>query len=92
MEREVGLAKGGEARIANHEAFAVALAGAALRESFCGNAAAARESANAALQLSNDRELEYGAGLALAISGDSPLSSTLAEDLEKRFPEDTSVP
>ena len=66
-------------------------AGAALREAFFGNAAAARESAKAALQLSNDREVEYGAGLALAISGDSSLSSTLAHDLEKRFPEDTSV-
>lgn len=77
---------------AHRERAGIFEAGAALRESFCGNAAAARESANAALQLSNDRELEYGAGLALAISGDSPLSSTLAEDLEKRFPEDTSVP
>jgi eukaryotic-like serine/threonine-protein kinase len=76
---------------AHRERAGVFEAGAALRESFFGNAAAARESANAALQLSNDREVEYGAGLALAISGDSSLSSTLAEDLEKRFPEDTSV-
>ena len=41
--------------------------------------------------MSRDPEVEYGAGLALAISGDSPLSLTLAEDLEKRFPQDTSV-
>jgi len=125
MEREVSLAKAGpgdEARIANHEAFALAYtghlqqarqmsrtavevaeqsahreragifeAGAALREALFGNAAAAKESAKASLELSKDREAEYGAGLALAISGDSSLSSTLAEDLEKRFPEDTWV-
>lgn len=125
MEHEVSLARaepGGEGRIANHEAFALAYtghlqqarlksrsavevaeqaahrerasifeAGAALREAFFGNAAAASVSAKAALQLSNDREVEYGAGLALAISGDSSLSSTLAKDLENRFPEDTSV-
>jgi eukaryotic-like serine/threonine-protein kinase len=49
------------------------------------------DSAKAALLSSNDREAEYGAGLALALSGDSSLSSALATDLEKRFPEDTSV-
>ncbi|HEY6369863.1 MAG TPA: protein kinase [Candidatus Sulfotelmatobacter sp.] len=125
MEREVSLARAepaGEARIANHEAFALAYtghlhqarqmsrsavevteqaghreragifeAGAALREAFFGNAAAARESAKAALRFSKDREVEYGAGLALAISGDSSLSISLAEDLERRFSEDTSV-
>ena len=41
--------------------------------------------------LSNDREVEYGAGLALAIAGDTSQPSSLAADLEKRFPEDTSV-
>ena len=125
MDREVGVAKsspGGEARIANHEAFALAYAGhllqarqlsriavdaaqqaahreraglfeagAALREAFFGNALAARERAKAALLLSNDREVEDGAGLALAIAGDTSQPSTLAADLDKRFPEDTSV-
>jgi len=125
MDREVSVAKagpGGETRIANHEAFALAYTGhlqearllsrsavdaaqqaahreragmfetgAALREAFFGNAVAARARANAALLLSNDREVEYGAGLALAISGDASQSSNLARDLEKRFPEDTSV-
>ena len=66
-------------------------AGAALREAFFGNALAARERAKAALLLSNDREVEYGAGLALAITGDTLQPSNLAADLEKRFPEDTSV-
>ena len=45
----------------------------------------------AALELSKDREAEYGAAFALAVSGDSSRSQTLADDLEKRFPEDTSV-
>jgi hypothetical protein len=66
-------------------------AGAALREAFFGNAAAARDSAKRALRLSKGRKVECGAGLALAIPGDSSMSLTLAQDLEKRFPEDTSV-
>jgi tetratricopeptide (TPR) repeat protein len=66
-------------------------AGAALWEAFFGNAPEARRSATAALQLSNDRGVEYGAALALALSGDSSRSQTLANDLERRFPEDTSV-
>ena len=45
----------------------------------------------AALELSKDREVEYGAAFALALSGDSSRSQTLANDLESRFPEDTSV-
>ena len=43
----------------------------------------------AALALSNGRDVEYTAGLALALSGDSSRSQPLADDLEKRFPEDT---
>jgi hypothetical protein len=76
---------------AHRERAGIFEAGAALREALFGNAAAAKESAKASLELSKDREAEYGAGLALAISGDSSLSSTLAEDLEKRFPEDSWV-
>ena len=65
--------------------------GRAVWESFFGNATAARQSASTALALSNDREVEYGSALALAISGDSSGSQTLAADLEARFPEDSSV-
>jgi hypothetical protein len=35
--------------------------------------------------------VEYGAAFALALAGDSSRSEELANDLEKRFPEDTSV-
>jgi hypothetical protein len=52
---------------------------------------AAKKSATSALVLSNQREVEYGAAFALALAGDYAESKTLADDLEKRFPEDTSV-
>jgi tetratricopeptide (TPR) repeat protein len=65
--------------------------GAGLREALFGNASAARRGAMAALDLSKGREVEYGVAFALAISGESFQSQTLANDLERRFPEDTSV-
>jgi len=65
--------------------------GLALWEGFFGNAGAARGSAMAARQLSNSREVEYGAAFALALAGDSARALTLANDLERRYPEDTSV-
>jgi tetratricopeptide (TPR) repeat protein/predicted Ser/Thr protein kinase len=65
--------------------------GLALWEGFFGNAPAARRSAMAARELSKGREVEYGAAFALALSGDSARSQTLANELERRYPEDTSV-
>ena len=35
--------------------------------------------------------MQYGAAFALALAGDYAESQTLADDLENRFPEDTSV-
>jgi serine/threonine protein kinase/tetratricopeptide (TPR) repeat protein len=61
----------------------------AVWEAVCGNAAEAKRNAVAALELSKGRDVEYAAGLALALSGDWARSETLAADLEKRFPEDT---
>jgi tetratricopeptide (TPR) repeat protein len=61
----------------------------AVWEAVCGNAAEAERHATAALALSSGRDVEYAAGLALAFSGDSLRSQALADDLEKRFPEDT---
>ena len=54
-------------------------AGAALREAFFGNAPEARRSAMAALELSKDRDVEYGAAFALALSGDSSRVSNTRE-------------
>ncbi len=66
-------------------------AGGALREAFFGDAPQARAGATITLQHANNREIEYGAALALAISGDSSRAQELADDLERRFPEDTVV-
>ena len=66
-------------------------AGASLREAFFEQVPDARKRAVAALKLSNSREVQYGAALTFALSGDSSRARTLADDLEKRFPEDTVV-
>jgi eukaryotic-like serine/threonine-protein kinase len=65
--------------------------GQALREAFFGNALDARRSAAAALEVSKDREVEFPTAFALALSGDSARAQTLADDLGRRFPEDTSA-
>ena len=65
--------------------------GAAVWDAFFGNAPAARRSAMDALERSRGRDVEYAAAFALALAGDVPRSQTLANDLERRFPEDTSV-
>jgi serine/threonine protein kinase/tetratricopeptide (TPR) repeat protein len=62
---------------------------AAVWEALYGNAAAAKRIAMAALALSNGRDVEYAAALALAFAGDRSRSEALAGDLDKRFPEDT---
>jgi len=66
-------------------------ADAAMREALFGNALAARQRAGDAVELSKSRDVEYGAAFALALSGDSSRSQKLAEDLSRRFPEDTIV-
>jgi eukaryotic-like serine/threonine-protein kinase len=64
---------------------------AALREALFGNAAEARQRAAAALALSAGRDVQFGAGLALAFAGGAARAQALADDLAKRFPEDTTV-
>jgi eukaryotic-like serine/threonine-protein kinase len=66
-------------------------ADAALREALFGNAAEARQRSAAALVLSNGRGVQFGAALALAFAGDAVRAQTLADDLDKRFPEHTIV-
>ena len=63
----------------------------AVREGFFGDASEAKQSANSALALSRGRDVAYGAALALALAGDTAATQTLADDMEKRFPEDTAV-
>jgi tetratricopeptide (TPR) repeat protein len=64
---------------------------AAVREAFFGNAPEARRGAMAALGVSKNKELQSVGALALALSGESSRSQTIANDLEKRFPEDTEI-
>ena len=71
------------------EAAATYGAASAVWEALYGNATEARRNAMAALALSNGRDVEYAAALAVAFSGDLSRSEALAGDLEKRFPEDT---
>jgi tetratricopeptide (TPR) repeat protein len=61
----------------------------AVWEAACGNVAEARKSAITALERSNGRDVEFTAALAHELSGGSPQSEALADDLDKRFPEDT---
>jgi serine/threonine protein kinase/tetratricopeptide (TPR) repeat protein len=61
-------------------------------EAFYGNAAAASQSATRSIELGRGgREVDYAAAFALALAGDLPQSRALAQELERGFPEDTSV-
>jgi tetratricopeptide (TPR) repeat protein len=66
-------------------------AGAAVREAFFGNAPEAKRRAIAARQLSDARDVEWGAAFAWALAGELSESQILANDLGERFPEDTYV-
>ena len=63
----------------------------AVWEAFYGNAAAARQKATQALALARGRYVDYAAAFSLALSGDVARARTLAGELERDFPEDTSV-
>ncbi len=61
----------------------------AVREALVGNAALAREYASTSLALSNSRDVQFQAALSLALIGDAAKAQSLADDLAKRFPQDT---
>jgi len=73
----------------DRETSAAYRAARAVWEAVYGDAAEGKRNAMAALELSKGRDVQYAASLALAFSGDSARSQPLADDLEKRFPEDT---
>jgi DNA-binding winged helix-turn-helix (wHTH) protein/tetratricopeptide (TPR) repeat protein len=81
----------GAKRAKENETAAGYEAGAAIREALFGNVSEARQRAAAALGLSTGRDVQDGAALALALAGDSVRAKDLADDLAKRFPEDTAV-
>lgn len=66
-------------------------ADAATIEALFGNKIEAKQRAAEALVLSNGRDVQYAAGLALALNGSAGRAKALADDLAKRFPEDTMV-
>ena len=66
-------------------------ADAAVREALFGNVSNARQRAVDALELSKSRDVTYGVGFALALSGDSSRSQGVTEELSRRLPEDTRV-
>jgi hypothetical protein len=61
----------------------------AVREALAGDSSIARQQADRALALSKGRDATAIAGIALALAGDSAGAARIADDLEKRFPEDT---
>ncbi|MGH9712473.1 MAG: protein kinase domain-containing protein [Candidatus Acidiferrales bacterium] len=64
---------------------------AALREAELGNSAEARQQAKAALALASNHDSQILGALALARAGDSAQAAKMADDLAKRYPEDTLV-
>jgi eukaryotic-like serine/threonine-protein kinase len=64
---------------------------AAVHEALVGNTDLAKHQAQAALALSNGRDLEALSAVALGMAGDSKHATRLADDLRRRFPEDTIV-
>jgi tetratricopeptide (TPR) repeat protein len=75
----------------NLESAAQHEAAAAVREALFGSLADARKHAVAALAMSNGRDAEYGAAVALALSKDDVHARSLADDLGRRYPEDTLI-
>ena len=86
-ERAITLAQ----QAGERERVAIYETAVAVSEAQFGNMAAAKERARAALRLGKGRDVEYAAAFALALSGDAAGSQSLANDLAKRFPEDTPV-
>jgi serine/threonine protein kinase/tetratricopeptide (TPR) repeat protein len=64
---------------------------AAIHEALFGNRREAQDRAAAALKLSRGRDMLYGAPLAQALAGDISHTKSDADELERRFPEDTGV-
>ena len=63
----------------------------ALLEALAGNAGEARRSAAAAHTMSTDRQTQELAALSLALAGDVARARDLAADLNRQFPESTTV-
>jgi hypothetical protein len=73
------------------ERAATYMAGQGVIQALFGNASQAKRNALAALNLSDGRDAAYAAAFALALSADNSRPRTIADDLERKFPEETAV-
>ncbi len=87
FQQAVASAGRGEAK----DAAAGYQAAEAMQDALFGSVDEARKDVASTLALSNGRDAQYTAALALAIAGDSARAAALADDLAKRFPQDTLV-
>jgi DNA-binding winged helix-turn-helix (wHTH) protein/tetratricopeptide (TPR) repeat protein len=71
------------------ETAALWMMGAALREAELGNGAQGRQQAKAALALASNHDSQILGALAFAQAGDPAQATRMADDLAKRYPEDT---
>ncbi len=78
-------------RAGDEEMTADCEAAAALTEALYGNASEAKQHIVQNLAKMNGRDAQYVAALVLALVGDSTHAKSLADDLEKRFPDDTVI-
>ena len=78
-------------RAGEKETAATYYAASALREALFGNAGRAGQQAILAKGRASGRDMDYGLALALAYAGHAGQAQALADDLGKRFPEDTVV-
>jgi eukaryotic-like serine/threonine-protein kinase len=74
-----------------HETAATYLVQSALREALFGNLTEARHRINPGVALAVGKDGQYGAAIARALIGDTVRAQALADDLDKKFPEDTVV-
>jgi eukaryotic-like serine/threonine-protein kinase len=78
-------------RAGDKEMSADSEASAALCEALYGNASQAKQHVAESLATINGRDNQYAAAMALALVGDLARAKVLADDLDKRFPDDTVV-
>src|SRR6266853_710992 len=73
------------------EAAAAYIASAAVREALVGNFPQATQFALSSLASANGKDVQVMAAMALGLNGDAAQARRLADDLARRFPEDTIV-
>jgi len=87
----IRLAQDQARQASEQERIAIYQAAEADWEALTGNSSAAKNDAAAALKISRARDVQYAAAFALALAGDYSHSNAIANELEKCYPEDTSV-